>query len=101
VTVNEMAAALNALCDFSIRFSDVTRKWWVSAPIEIAQNGILSSGADGHSDTPEEAVRQYWKWVTSAGPTSVGLNNHLRVSRNGEVWRGRWNGFMWAQEPRP
>lgn len=84
MTTIEKMKAMNAAFTVMIGI-DVNDQWYASGP-EQGGDGLLASLV-GRGTTPEAAVDDLWKMVTS-----VPTDRHLRTYNDRRV---RWNGFMW------
>ena len=89
MTWEQKLDALNSLCVHSLQMRR-PGDWYVSATIEIANNGILI-GRYGNGKNPEEAVLDHWeKYTTKLTP------DQYIVARNYDQEKYvLWNGYMW------
>jgi hypothetical protein len=79
--------------DIAIRMTigDYPLQWYVSVPgIEIG-GGLAPTSIAGYGDTPENAIRETWKQMTTLAP-----NRYLVKGADTDGHKHfRWNGFMW------
>jgi hypothetical protein len=92
-TLDQIAAAINAIGEFSILYREKKNRiggpepFYVSQDVEIS-DGHICCGSYGNGFTPEEAIRDHWSIISNLKP-----DQHLVVGR--ERKRVKWNGFMW------
>lgn len=101
----QKAEALAGLGEFSIIFRERQNRigsacaWYAGcAKVEIKDNGIMRGGW-GNGNTPQEAIEDYWRYLTELKPHEYVL---VRAYDDAQRRAVRWNGFMWAdvQEPK-
>lgn len=82
-------------------YSDYTDKWFVSARIEIAQNGMLS-GITEHRDSVGRAIEYFLERLKEVGNTpETRYKQALKARPNGEYRYYTWNGAAFAECDRP
>ena len=87
-TWEDRLAAMQALTECSLRMRS-PGNWYVETSVEIGDGAILSS-AYGNGETPEQAVEQTWKNVTTLRD-----DQYLAVRRHGERLNAMWDGDAW------
>ena len=95
MNTNQTWQAINSLIDASLK-TDVNYKWYVCQSIEVGGDGLLS-GLTGRGLTPEGAISDHWRLLTT-----IPENKYLVVkSISKDRKHYRWNKFMWQeQEPK-
>ncbi len=89
MTFQEMAAALEALSEISVRIRK-PGDWYVSQNVDIKKGSMLV-GDYGNGTTPEIAIIDHWRALTDLPP------DEYLVVRGPERIAVRWNGFMWQR----
>lgn len=77
----------------SLLLSKWTRKWYVSARIEIS-DGVMLRGGAKHRDTPVEAIYAYLEWLIDVPSDEMLVTRASYDDRR--YWR--WNGAAFAEE---
>jgi predicted acetyltransferase len=72
--------------DASVRYSQYTHMWYVSANIEIGGDGLLS-GIASHAESPQLAVEEYFKVITTV-PIGYYLVTERGEGRREWLWNG-------------
>lgn len=90
----EKLSALQALTDTCLRMRS-PGDWYVMAHGRcIGGDGFLR-GSYGNGKTPQEAVEDDWRQMTTHP-----LSSYIVVGSGEKERRVRWNGFMWVDVPR-
>ena len=89
----EMLQILALARDTSVRFSDRTHRWYVSAAVSVSDGHVLTSGGH-HEHTPDLAVAVFLHHLKEID------YDHVVVTRvDGQRRQWRWNGVTFAEDP--
>lgn len=92
LTTEQKSVAIQALAPFEVKRRDSMPCWYVHQGVGIVDHKFYR-GQYGAGDTPEAAIEDHWRLLTS-----VREPNRLVVNAFGSNRRAyRWNGFMWTE----
>jgi hypothetical protein len=77
----------------SLKFSNYSYKWYVSARIEVGGDGVLVS-INEHELTPENAVDSYFRSLISVDSDHYLVTNSCDIDTRREY---RWNGAAFQE----
>jgi len=96
MNTKEMALALNALSEISIRL-DVNDQWYVSQSVDIKDDNEsqILRGVCGRGDNTIDAIDNHWRALTATIPNAGFIVVHAMDDKKRR--HVRWNGFMWKE----
>lgn len=96
MTWEQMFETIKALSDASLKMRS-PGDWYVSQPYVEIKRGIGLDGRYGNGSTPEQAVQDHWRVLTTLAADEVIV---LHASTPNEREHFLWNGHRWKKVPK-